>query len=137
MKFYLASDFYHIHVVRAVCNALQERGHTVTVKWWEDTALHLSKIKSPDAFYKQESCRLIFERDKAGIKEASAFILVAGDTPSLFGGANIEVGIAYGLEIPVFSVGNLKNSAMYYGVTRCQSISEILTILSDSKRAKQ
>ncbi len=79
-----------------------------------------------------------FERDLEGIKESDALIFIAANHPRSYNGANVEVGMAFGLGKPVFSLGILTNSAMYWGVKRCVTVHDILqeiAILSDSFRS--
>ena len=64
----------------------------------------------------------IFRRDYEGVLKADAFVLVADDvTPRKFNGANIELGIAIASHKPVYSLGVLENSALYFPLTRCVS----------------
>lgn len=127
MNFYIASSFSLIDRVEAVVAALEARGHEVPVKWW--TRLHLKQrfqALEPDAFYAEPECEYAFLRDMKGIHEADAVILVADDEPRPYCGANVEVGIAIGIGRPVFSLGRLQNSAMYWPVKRCRDLNEIL-----------
>ena len=128
MKFYIASSFSLIKQVEFYCDALEREGHEVTVKWWKRLSLKKQfQILSPDAFYAEPECKYAFERDLQGIKEADALLFVAASEPRSYNGANVEVGIAFGLGKPVFSLGTLTNSAMYWGITRCVTIHEVLT----------
>lgn len=139
MKFYLASSFSLIKKVEFVCQVLENEGHQVTVKRWERLGLKKQfEVLSPDDFYAEPECKYAFERDLEGIKESDALIFIAANHPRSYNGANVEVGMAFGLGKPVFSLGILTNSAMYWGVKRCVTVHDILqeiAILSDSFRS--
>ena len=134
MKFYLASSFSLIPKVESVCKILETEGHEVTVKWWERLALKKKfQVLEPDDFYAEPECRFAFTRDFKGIAEADALIFVADEEPRSYNGANIEVGIAYGFGVPVYSLGRLTNSAMYLGVARFETVEDILDHLESHK----
>ena len=125
MKIYLASSFDLVPVVQSVADYLEARGHTIVVKWWSKDGFDMrdKKIdKTSRKFYEDPVCRLIFERDLAGVKHADAFVLVCGDTPRKFNGANVEYGIAIALGKPCYSIGALDNSAMYHPITQCKTV---------------
>jgi nucleoside 2-deoxyribosyltransferase len=127
MKIYLASSFSLIPKIKRVVELLELFEIGITVRWWERLQLKMEFAKlSPEEFYAHPECKFAFERDYLGIQEADAVVLVADDTPRRYNGANIEVGIAYALGKPVFSVGVLENSAMYYKVKRCSDISGLI-----------
>ncbi len=127
MKFYLASSFSLIDKVEHVCKILEEEGHEIVVKWWERLALKKKfQVLDPYEFYAEPECKFAFERDLEGIKESDALIFIAADRQRSYNGANVEVGIAFGLGKPVYSIGRLTNSAMYWGVQRAVCIEEIL-----------
>lgn len=137
MKFYLASSFSLIDHVDYICNALETEGHEVTVKWWKRIELkNKFQVLEPDDFYDEPECRFAFTRDFKGIAEADALIMIAAKEPRSYNGANIEIGIAYGLGKPVFSLGNLTNSALYLGVTRCKTIEDILDYMTNEFKNK-
>lgn len=138
MKFYLASSFSLARNLDVLSTALELRGHTVAVKWWE--RLHLKRKfqdLEPDEFYAEPECEYAFMRDMMGIHEADAVILVADDEPRPYCGANVEVGIAIGVGRPVFSIGRLQNSAMYWPVKRCRDLAEVLAIAEGSAKKKE
>jgi nucleoside 2-deoxyribosyltransferase len=133
MKVYLASSFDLVPVVETVTEYLERQGHTITVKWWSRDGFDLRDKKADqttDGFYKDPVCEMIFWRDYQGVTDSDAFVIVAGDTPKKFNGANVEYGIAIALKKPCFSIGCLENSAMYHPLKKCKTFSE----LSDSLR---
>ena len=133
MKLYLASSFDLVSKVGIIADYLEQLGHVITVKWWSKDGFDMKDKKADqtsDAFYKDEVCKLIFERDKQGILDADALIIIADETPKKFNGANIEYGIAVGIGKPCFSIGMLENSAMYYPVVKCGSLDELVEALS-------
>lgn len=133
MKLYLASSFDLVSKVGIIADYLEQFGHVITVKWWSKDGFDLKDKKADqtsDAFYQDEVCKLIFERDRRGVFDADALIIVADEFPKKFNGANIEYGIAVGVGKPCFSIGMLENSAMYYPVVKCGSLDELVKALS-------
>lgn len=131
MKFYIASSFSLITEIKELVSFLESKGHTISVRWWERAGLKKIFDKlTPDEFYAEPECEYAFGRDLAGIRESDALILLTTDVPKKHVGANIEVGMAFGMEKPVFSLGNLVNSAMYWGIYRCKTPEEILEQMS-------
>lgn len=136
MKLYLAStfDLVETRLVQCVAEVLEEEGHTITVKWWAADGFNMwdkKKDHASDAFYKDPTCRRIYEKDLNGVREAQALVLVANSMggPTQFTGANVELGIALASNIPCFSYGVLKNSAMYWPVKKCKNLIELLEAL--------
>jgi nucleoside 2-deoxyribosyltransferase len=134
VKVYLASAFRLVPRVEEIAKALEDRGHTITVKWWSTDGFNLHDRKMdnahPDAFYDHPVCRMICERDIRGVRDADVLVLVAGDNPSAFNGANVEYGIALGLGKQCFAIGSLDNSALYWPMHRCISVEELLDRLN-------
>ena len=138
MNFYIASSFSLIDKILELVDYLEFYGHTVSVRWWERAGLKKKFDKlDPDAFYAEPECEYAFKRDLEGIGESDALILLTTDVPKKHVGANIEVGMAFGMGKPVFSLGTLVNSAMYWGVQRCETPEEILSILCAALRRAQ
>lgn len=128
VKIYLASSFELTPLVQTICDYLEWEGHSISVKWWSVDGFDMRDKKAnhtSDSFYKDPVCELIFWRDYQGVTDSDAFVIVAGDTPKKFNGANVEYGIAVALKKPCFSIGRLENSAMYYPVKKCRSLSEL------------
>ncbi len=131
MKIYIASSFKLVDKVKEVVKALEEDGHVITVRWWERLELkHKFAPLSPFEFYAEPECRYAYNRDRLGIQEADALVFVADDEPRPYNGANVELGMADAWGKPCYSVGRLENSAMYFNVTRCESIGHLLCCLS-------
>jgi nucleoside 2-deoxyribosyltransferase len=128
-KIYLASSFQNIPRVIAVSAELESHGNKITTKWWAQDNINIHSEKddnlNPEKFYQHPACKKIFERDLNGIKECQIFILVAGDIPAKFNGANIELGIAFQLNKALFSIGKLENCALYHPVIKCENIKEL------------
>jgi len=130
MKFYIASSFSLIDRVEAVVAALEVRGHEVPVKWW--TRLHLKQrfqALEPDAFYAEPECEYAFMTDMMGIQDSDALVMVASDEVRSYDGASFEMGYAAGIGRPIFLLGRLKNSVVYWPVKRCKDLNEILNIV--------
>ena len=131
MKIYLASSFSLFEKIEKVCKSLKNEGHEILVRWWD--RVHLKKkvsILEADDFYKEPECKYAFERDLQGVKDCDALIFVASDEMKLYTGASVEIGMAFALDKPVYSIGVFKNSAMYYRINRCQDIQEVISLLS-------
>ena len=125
--------------------ALEEAGHQITVKWWKRIyqtenlgsieTQELKKIYNdlePDDFYSRPETRKSFLADLQGIEDADDFVFVADDIPRNYGGANIELGYALGCGKDCFSIGSLQNSALYWAVKRCETITELIKEIGDS-----
>jgi nucleoside 2-deoxyribosyltransferase len=128
-KVYLASSFALIPRVIELANILESHGHRITIKWWEKSKLNVHDEHdtwSPEKYFTDpetvENCRKVFERDFNGVEQCDLFILVAGNTPQKFNGANIELGIALALGKTCMAIGNLENCALYYPVFKYKDI---------------
>lgn len=135
MKIYIASSFDLIPRVEEMHKALEEDGHEITVKWW--TRLKLKKELQPleaFEFYNHPETEYAFTRDTEGVKEADALVFVADKVERGFNGANVELGIALGLDKPCLCWGVLPNSPLYFAVIFSDSIEEILLNLKDIER---
>lgn len=128
-KVYLASSFSLIPKVIEVANALESHGHLITVKWWDKDNINIHREKDdnlhPENFYGHPACRKIFNRDFEGIRQCYLFILVCGDTPQKFNGANIELGIALALGKTCCAIGKLENCAMYYPILKFETVKDL------------
>lgn len=137
MKLYVASTFDIAGRVQQVAERLEAAGHTVVVKWWSSDGFDLWDKKvshEPDAFYADPLCGLIYDRDFNGIRDADALVLVASTiVPTLFTGANVELGIALALGKPCYSLGRLKTSAMYHPVVKFKCLNDLVDALQDGE----
>ena len=71
-----------------------------------------------------------FVSDFEGVKDADIFVFIAGSEPRKFNGANVELGIALGDLKPCFVIGELEISVLYYLVTRCSDVEELIRALN-------
>ena len=139
MKFYIASKFSLLERVRELSRALERAGHEITVKWWSRKydipgegkvqTTDLKKIYNglPEGeFYNRPETAFSYDSEFKGVKDADVFILIAGDKPGKFNGANIELGIALSDSKPCYSVGPLENSVLYYPVKKFKTIPALL-----------
>jgi len=135
MELYLASKFSLAARVDALHKVLEAAGHTVPDQWWRlDTKQTLSDgtnvEKMPDReWYKLPEVRVIADRHWQSIKRCDALVLVGplrGGTPVTFTGAHIELGYAFALGKPCFTVGPLTRSAMYLPAVQCETGDELL-----------
>lgn len=139
MKIYLASSFDLVTETEHASGYLEAKGHVITVKWWSADRVDICEKKADlgsDDFYDDPLCEVIFLKDVKGVRDADALVLVGGDPPIKFNGANVELGMAYALGKPCFSVGHTVHSAMYYPVKRCRNLGELaleLTMFENSK----
>lgn len=135
---YIASSFKLKDRVVVVEKALEDAGYVIHCKWWNNldyipsenrTLNEKSDVVSNEEFYSSPGCETAFKRDIHAVFESQVFVLVCGDTPRAFNGANIELGIAIGRgerNVKCFSIGKLDNSALYYPVKRCLGIEDLL-----------
>lgn len=146
MKVYIASSFKLVDRVRQVEHLLEQNGFTVICKWWTGldyipsegrTLNEKSDVVSNVEFYSSPGCVTAFKRDYAAVKDADLFILVAGETPRAFNGANIELGVAIGDNKRCYSVGVLDNSALYYPVIKCKDNAELLSQILETKEVSK
>ncbi|KAA0548167.1 group-specific protein [Bacillus sp. BGMRC 2118] len=87
MKFYIASGLQNKEMVQRVSMYLREKGHQHTYDW--------TKNNVADTF---EKLTMIGEAERQGVQEADVLIaLLPGGK-----GTHIEIGIAIGLNIPVY-----------------------------------
>lgn len=137
MKIYLASSFILLEKVENTCKVLEDAGHEVLVKWWTRYDLKQKfSVLTPDDFYAESECEYAFNRDLQGVKDCDALVFVASDDMMPYCGAYVEIGMAFALGKPVYSIGIFKNSAMLYRIKRCKDIQEILSQLSKLKEAE-
>jgi hypothetical protein len=134
---YIASSFKLKDRVTTVEKALEQAGYIIPCKWWNNldyipsehrTLNEKSDLVSNEEFYNSPGCKTAFERDVHAVFDSQIFVLVCGDTPRSFNGANIELGIAIGRgerNVKCFSIGTLDNSALYYPVVRCSGIEDL------------
>ena len=144
MKIYIASSFKLCERVEAISNILVNEGHEITVKWWNRTYhiegegevnTQILKIRNdllpPDIFYSLPECKLSYESDFQGVKEAEIFLFVADIEPRNYSGANVELGIALSDHKPCYSLGRLPNSVLYYKIKRCRDIWHFLDLIEE------
>ncbi len=130
MKFYIASSFGFCDAVKSLANMLEDRGHTITCKWWLVDYKEALGIVDDEIWFSQPIIRTIYRRSLKAIEDADILILVAPE-PHRFNGANIEVGMALALHKPVICMGTLMRSAMYEPLIRCLTIGELDKILQE------
>jgi len=140
---YIASSFKLKERVVTIEKALEQAGYVVHCKWWNNldyiptehrTLNEKSDVVSNDEFYNSPGCETAYRRDVKAIYESQAFVLVCGETPRSFNGANIELGIAISRGkrmCGLFSIGALDNSALYWPVKRCLGIEDLLWQLAE------
>jgi hypothetical protein len=132
VKIYIASSFDLEDRVIKVVDALEKKGHKIMVKWWLNKDLRNKRdVLSREDFYSNVQCKILYDRDKFGVDNADALILVASEDIIPFGGALVELGMAIERNIPCICMGNLKNSAMYYPIYWVNSISELMKRISE------
>lgn len=131
MKIYIASSFQFTDAVRTLACALGARGHMITCKWWLVDYKVALDIESDEKWFSQPIIRTIYRRSFKSIEDADLLILVAPKVPkrTRFNGANIEVGIALGMNKPVICLGELDRSAMYEPLIRCPTTKDLEQVL--------
>lgn len=138
MKIYLASSFSLRAKVESVCKILEAHGYEVLVKWWTRYKLKEKfKVLSADDFYSEPECEYAFNRDLQGIKDCDALVFVASEIMRPYCGASVEIGMAFALDKPVYSIGIFQNSAMYFNICRCTCLNELLIALRSQSNHKR
>lgn len=146
MKLYIASSFSLIDQIKTVSAVLEAFGHEITCKWWErlyqveDKEMITTELKKKyddlpsEIFYSKPETRKSYESDHEGIFEADVLLFLADiRIARKYTGANIEFGIALGLEIPCIIMGKVTNSVMYYPAHKITNFSELITALETLK----
>jgi nucleoside 2-deoxyribosyltransferase len=130
MKVYIASDFGHRNDVLVLEAELERRGHEITCKWWMIDYKTSLKIESDDRWFSQPIIRTIYRRSLKAIEDADMLILVSPEQIK-FNGANVEIGMALGLNKTVVCLGKLCRSAMYEPVIRCPTMDDLKNVLRE------
>ena len=127
-----------IDKVEILSKLLEDKGHTITVKWWDrkyeidGEQIHTTELKKttheldPITFNHLEETTISFWGDYNGIISADVFIFYAEDKPRKYNGASVELGIALGQMTPCYLLGKLENSVLFSTLNPCESISELL-----------
>lgn len=130
MKFYLASSFDLASLCETTLRVLNSLGHTVPDVWWNVRTKDAYADQGNAAFYGSSLVQSIAARHWRTLQEVDAVILISNlSEPRSFTGANVEVGYALGLGKPVFSLGQLKRSAMYVPVIQCAGMDDLMEAL--------
>ncbi|MBM6617554.1 nucleoside 2-deoxyribosyltransferase [Bacillus suaedaesalsae] len=114
MKFYIASGLQNKETVQQVSMVLCEKGHHHTYDW--------TKNDNADSF---EKLSIIGEAEKKGVQEADVLIaLLPGGK-----GTHIEIGIAIGMNKPVyiyteFRINDPLSSCTFYHIEGVTMISD-------------
>lgn len=150
MKVYIASSFSLIPKVSIISKALENSGHKITMKWWDrafnipsEGLVHTTELKkkyatlSPEDFYKRPECKIVHDTDKRGVFEAEVLLFVADSNITVYNGANVELCMADAWGKPRICIGELANSALYYGMTFCSTVEEVLLHLSKLEEASK
>ncbi|WP_141505732.1 nucleoside 2-deoxyribosyltransferase [Paenibacillus luteus] len=114
MKFYVASSFKNVEVVREVARKLRDRGFTQTYDWTEN--------KDVTTY---EQLRDIGEKEKEAIIESDCMVVIypAGK------GSHVELGIALGLGKKIYlyspdnEINNFNNTSTFYHLREVEKCS--------------
>ncbi|WP_064090932.1 TIR domain-containing protein [Rossellomorea aquimaris] len=128
MKFYVASSFKNIELVRYVSEQLKNRGHIHTYDWtMNERATTFDALKE------------IGQKEKEAVIEADVIIVLfpAGK------GSHIELGIAIGhgkriyLYSPEEEVNNIETTSTFYHLPEvekcCGTIDELIKLVSSTE----
>lgn len=118
-RFYLASAFDLVRDVQRVCDALEARGHTVPVKWWNlEGEAHKAKTApiTEGEFYASDAVKATAARDFSGVATCDALVIITDGATRKFNGASIELGFALAKGKPCYALGMLDRSAMFADV---------------------
>ena len=108
MKVYVSGKFEQKNPIRNVMKVIKDYGATITHDWTE--------YDEPKTF---DEARLNSKNDMYGIQAADALLVVAyHDLP--YKNTLIEIGIALGLKIPVYILGDSLDNLMF--ISLCTKI---------------
>lgn len=122
---YLASSFDLTDRVQSVFERLVNAGHSIPDVWWHKD---FKELNCPDdAWYEAEQVKAVFERHKESILKCDTFVLVCPESGSKkYNGANWECGFAAAHGLDSYALGDLERSAMYAGLTRVDTVDDLL-----------
>jgi len=128
MNIYIASSFDLLDRIKVVEKAIEEKGISIPIKWWEHD---YKMINCPDSeWYHLPQVKMVCERNFNGIDNSEVVVIVAPEkNPKKFNGANIELGYAIAKGKTVLCYGVLERSAMYYPISRFSTIEGLLNRL--------
>ena len=112
---YIAGQWKDRNDIRALAEKLEEKGHTITAKWYNDTTINVNKTLE---WLKDSEVEKRFKRDFNACDDALYFILYLGDAKKLCG-CLVELGIAYTLDYGnkrFIAIGNPIKSVLMYGI---------------------
>ena len=124
---YIASKFALKDKVIELYKELMKYGHIVTIVWWQWEGKRSLKDLPDDDFYSDPRIKFIKKRDLFGVDECDVFVLLSDENEHLsFNGANFEMGYATAKGKDIYVIGKLDKSALYFGVTWCKDIPDLL-----------
>jgi Nucleoside 2-deoxyribosyltransferase len=127
LNIYIASSFDEASLCESIRLRLEDCGMKIPDVWWNIKTKDNFVNESDTDFYSTPIVQAIAARHWETIRECDAVILVSSlKERRSFTGANVEVGFAFALSKPVFSIGELKRSAMYSPIIKCRSIHELM-----------
>ena len=96
MRVYIATKFEEADAARALAHLLEDAGHTITYKWWEN-----GQVTAAQATH-----------DALGVENADALIFIAYRKLA-YCGALVEMGMAIMRGIPVYVLGTGINNCIF------------------------
>ncbi|TCZ80954.1 group-specific protein [Paenibacillus albiflavus] len=130
MKFYVASSFKNIDIVRSVSNCLINRGYIHTYDWTQNNKATTLK-----------HLRIIGQHEKQAVLESDFVIVIlpAGK------GSHIELGLALGQGIPIYlyspnnDIDDFETTSTFYhldGIVKCRGTIDSLIEQIDKRNRK-
>jgi nucleoside 2-deoxyribosyltransferase len=133
LNIYLASSFKYKNICEMIREELEE--HPIELGmfkvpdiWWNIDSKKSNL--SVNVWYNQPITKAISARHFQSIKNCDALVLCCPiSEEGIFNGANVEVGYALALGIPVYSFGKIAMSAMYSDVIKCYTMESLMDCL--------
>lgn len=125
MRIYVAGKYQEREFVRTIYDKLKLMGHSITVDWTNHDVLPEDDIK--------ELLGKFAEEDIAGVTEADLLIAVLVNQHE-YKGLWVEMGVALGLEKPVYILGSEGDSCIFANhplVRKFNKLNELLVALGN------
>ncbi len=122
MKVYVAGKWEDRRRCRDIMDRLEDTGHTITCDWTDH--------EYEDEQYPIQYC----QDDVQGVKDADVFLGVFIDNTVHYRGALVEMGIALGLGLPCYIIGNAQDDCIFINHPQIIKVANLRDMLNLLKR---
>jgi len=123
MKLYIASKYPNKDRVALVATQLRDAGFEITSTWHRERYDKDVQLKD----VRPNRLKTIAERDLKELSEADALVVYTAGCRRSRGGMWVEMGIALGIGMPVFVIGERVTVFCYLGQVKCyRTVEEFL-----------